>query len=73
MAFYHNRTRFSAIVTIRISAVQDPKKTIEVGVPSAMNLMGLEVGVHDLLVGPAESIELGEGVEGQFLSSRACS
>ena len=71
MPFYHNATRFAAIVTLRISVVQEPKKVVEVGMPSAMKAMDLEVGVHDLLVSSAESIELGQGVEGQFLAARA--
>lgn len=70
MAFYHNNTRFAAIVTLKVSMTQDPKKTLEVGVQSAMSAVGADVGVHDLLVGPGESIQLEEGVEAQFISAR---
>lgn len=70
MAFYHNNTRFAAIVTLKVSMTQDPKKTLEVGVQSAMNAVSADVGVHDLLVGAGESIQLEEGVEAQFISAR---
>ena len=70
MALYHNGTRFAAIVTINVSVTSDPKKTLEVGVPSSMNKVGADVGIHDLLVGPGESIQLDEGVEAQFVGVR---
>ena len=73
MALYHNGTRFAAIVTIRILAVQDPKKSLEVGVASAMKAVEADLGVHDVHVGPSESIEVKPGVEADFLSVRGVS
>ncbi len=71
MALYRNGTRFAAIVTIRVSAVQDPQKALEVGTPSTMKwVVGLDLGVHDLLVGPGASMQIGVGVEAQFLAAR---
>lgn len=70
MALYSNGTRFAAILTIRINAVSDPKKTLMVGTPSAMYVVALEVGFHDLLVEPGESIELGQGVDAEFIATR---
>lgn len=70
MALYHNGTRFAAIVTINVAVTSNPKKTLEVGVPSSMNPVGADVGVHDLLVGPGESIQLEQGVEAQFVGVR---
>lgn len=71
MLLYHNGTRFAAIITIKILAVQDPKKALSLGTDSAVNIVALDMGVHDLLVGPGESIRLEQGVDGQFLASRA--
>ncbi|MBK7830558.1 hypothetical protein [Nannocystis sp.] len=70
MALYHNGTRFAAIVTIRVSAVQDPQKAFEIGTPSTMKVVGVDLGVHDLLVEPGESIQSGPGVEAEFLAAR---
>jgi len=70
MALYHNGTRFSAIITLRVSAVADPKKVLSIGAPSTMKPMPIGVGVHDLLVGPGEVIQLEDGVEAQFLAAR---
>lgn len=70
MALYHNGTRFAAIVTINVSVTSNPKKTLEVGVPSSMTTVGADVGVHDLLVGPGESIQLENGVDAQFVGVR---
>lgn len=49
---------------------QDPKKTLGVGVPSAMTIVSADVGVHDLTVGPGESIHAEDGVEAQFIHAR---
>lgn len=71
MALYRNNTRFAAIVTIRVSTAPDPKKTLEIGLPSALKVEGLDVGVHDLLVEAGTSIQLMQGVEAEFLAVRA--
>ena len=70
MALYHNGTRLNTIVTLRITVVQDPKKALMIGLASAMNPVEAEIGVHDVPIGPGESIEPGEGVEALFLASR---
>lgn len=71
MALYKNQTRSASIVTLRISAVQDPKKALEIGPEeSAMKSVSADVGIHDLLVGPGESIELSDGVTAEFLAAR---
>ena len=70
MALYHNRTRLNTIVTIRIIAVQDPQKTLKIGLASAMKPVDAGIGVYDVHVGPGESIELGDGVDALFLASR---
>lgn len=49
------------------------KKTLEVGVASAMKAVGADLGVHDVHVGPGESIEVKPGVEADFLSARGVS
>jgi len=73
MALYSNGTRFAAIITIRVTTSPNPGKTLEIGVPSAMKVEGLDVGVHDLLVEAGTSIQLLQGVEAEFLASRAAS
>lgn len=70
MALYHNGTRLNTIVTLRITAVQEPNNALKVGLASAMSPVEAGIGVHDIPVGPGESIEPGEGVEVLFLASR---
>lgn len=70
MVFYHNGTRYAAVVTIRITSVQNPEKTLTTGTPSVKAMLSLDIGVHDVQVGPGESIQLEEGVDAQFLSAR---
>ena len=70
MALYRNMTRFEAIVTINITAILDKKKVLQVGLPSAKSAVSADVGVHDVRVGPGESLDLEEGVEAQFLAAR---
>lgn len=71
MALYRNQTRSSAIVTIKISAVQDQKKALQIGPEaSAMRSVNADIGVHDILVDPGESVELGDEVLAEFLATR---
>ena len=70
MALYANTTRFDAIVTIKITAVQEPKDALSVGTESAMKGFSAKSGVLDVLVGPGEVIELSQGVLGEFLAAR---
>lgn len=70
MALYHNRTHRDAIVTVKIETVADPQKALKIGVKSAMNNVSGEIGVHDLVVGPGQSLELSEGVTATFLAVR---
>ena len=68
--FYRNATRFGVIVTIKVLAAEDFEKVLEVGTPSTMKTLGLELGIHDLLVEPGEAIQLKQGVDVQFLNAR---
>jgi hypothetical protein len=70
MALYVNTTRFDAIVTLRITAVQDAKDVLKVGIESAMKTFGAEAGVIDIFVGPGEVVELSQGVSAEFLAAR---
>lgn len=69
MAWYHNNTRFDAIVTIRITEVVDPD-ALKIGLESAMKSIALKVGIHDVLVGPGEVIDKVDGVNVDFISAR---
>lgn len=68
---YYNRTRRDAVVTIRVESVVDSKKALKVGETSAMKELPAEVGVHDLVVGPDQVLELSDGVTATFLAARA--
>lgn len=70
MALYHNGTRLAAIVTLRVLATPNPEKTLEIGTPSTMKSVPLDVGVHDIMIGPFESIEFTQGADVHFLASR---
>lgn len=70
MAFYANTTRFDAIVTLKVTAVQDAKDVLKVGIESAMKTLGPKIGVVDVLVGPGEVVELSEGTSAEFLAAR---
>ncbi len=67
---YHNQTRRDAVVTIRVESVADSKKALKIGAVSAMKDISAEVGVHDLVVGPDQVLELSEGVTATFLAAR---
>jgi hypothetical protein len=68
--FYTNKTRHDATVTLKIETVADPKKTLKIGVESAMKDLPADVGIYDLVVGPDQSIELADGVQATFLTAR---
>lgn len=70
MAFYHNHSRVDAVVTLRLTAVQEPAKALLLGIESALRPCALKLGVHDLVVPPGESIELPDGTSADFLASR---
>ena len=71
MPVYKNSTRFNAIVTIRVVATLDAKKTLAVGYASAMKDVEADVGVHDMVVGPGEKIEKKDGTDAEFVASRS--
>jgi len=71
MAFYFNRTRHNAIVTVQISSVLDKEKALMVGAVSAMKVIPAEIGINDLVVGPGETLEILEGVTASFLGVRS--
>lgn len=70
MALYVNTTRFDAIVTIRITGLQDAQDVLKVGIESAMKTLSQKVGVVDVLVGPGEAVELSDGTAAEFLAAR---
>lgn len=70
MAFYANTTRFDAIVTLKVTAVQDAKDVLKVGIESAMKTIESKVGVVDVLVGPGQVVELSDGTVAEFLAVR---
>ena len=70
MALYHNHTRFDAVVTIRLTAVQDPAKALLLGIESAMKPCALTVGVHDLTIPAGAVLDLPDGTTAEFLASR---
>lgn len=71
MAFYHNSTRFAAIITLKVVVAQDLEKVLEIGSPSRMRSGGkIDLGIHDILVGPDESIEVMQGADVQFIAAR---
>jgi len=71
MALYSNNTRFDAIVTIKVAAVVDPKDALKIGIQSAMKSVALQEGIHDLLVGPGEELDLSQGVVAEYLAARS--
>lgn len=70
MALYANTTRFDSIVTLKITAFQDAKDVLRVGIESAMKTLGSKVGVVDILVGPGEFVEPSQGTSAEFLAAR---
>ena len=70
MALYHNHTRVDAVVTIRLTAVEDPAKALLLGIESALRPCSLKLGVHDLLVPPGALLDVPEGTTAEFLASR---
>lgn len=70
MALYHNHTRFDAVVTVRLTSIQDPSVALKVGIESALKPLKLSLGVHDLTVAPGAAIEVPDGTTAEFLASR---
>lgn len=71
MAWYHNTTRFHAIVTLRITDAGGQDDKLQIGISSVMSDVKPTVGIHDVLVGPGEVIELSDGIAAEFLTVRS--
>jgi hypothetical protein len=70
VALYTNNTRFTAIVTIKLSVIQDAQAALSVGLKSTMRPVKLATGVHDIVVHPGEEIDLSDGTVAEFIASR---
>ncbi len=71
MSVYVNHTQKFAVVTVRVTAVNDQGTALKIGVGEHFEDQDAGVGVHDVQVGPGQAIELGEGTEAEFLAARA--
>lgn len=70
MAWYHNTTRFHAIVTLKITDPGSQDDKLQIGVSSVMSDFKPSIGIHDVLVGPGEVIEITGGIAAEFLNAR---
>lgn len=70
MAWYLNNTRFDAIVTMRVVDPGGQNDGLKIGAESAMKDFAPKAGIHDVLVGPGEVIEISGGIVAEFLTVR---
>lgn len=70
MAFYSNHSRHSAIVTIHIQSTDNPEKSFQKGVEGVSEHVKADVGYHDFIVEPGQSLTLGENTTAALLGVR---
>lgn len=70
MAFYTNRTRHNAIVTVHVQSTNDPEGSIEKGNKLAFTKLQADVGYHDLLVEPGQELKLGDNTTATLIGVR---
>ena len=71
MVFYTNRTRHEAVLTIRVVAANDLKSSIKIGLPETLGSHEVTLGYNDLLVPAGESVDLADGTDVTFVSTRS--
>jgi hypothetical protein len=73
MALYTNNTRFSAIVTVDVSGVVDPKNALKIiAVDAADRELEASVGHHDLLVEAGKTLDVMQGTTATLFAVRSC-
>ena len=73
MLFYHNQTRFDAILTLRIESGEDLKPTLKVGADNVYYELNAPVGYHDILVGSGREVHVINNAIIVFVSARSAS
>lgn len=70
MLIYANRTRFPAIVTVRVESTDAPKDALVVTLDGVTTKLEATPASYDLLVNPGEELESGANTVATFLGSR---
>lgn len=70
MAFYSNHTRHSAIITVNIQSTGNPEKSFQKGGNGVSEDVNADVGIHDFVVEPGQSLMLGENTDAVVVGVR---
>ena len=68
---YCNKTRYPAIVTLRIDEVEASEKALQLGVAEALEFLPVTVGTYDLMVGAGQELHLANNTKATVLHTRS--
>lgn len=71
MLLYRNHTRFPAIVTVKVDAVDELKPALKIGADEVFEEVKAAAGHHDVLVGPGKELHTLNNVQGIFVAARS--
>lgn len=70
MLIYANRTRFPAIVTVRVESTDNPKDALSVSSDGVADKVAATPACYDLLVSPGSELSSGANTVVVFINSR---
>jgi hypothetical protein len=73
MLLYANRTRFSAIVTIKIESTDNPSSSVLTGAGEMLEKTAAEIGFNDFLVDGGRELHLSENTVATLFAVRSAS
>lgn len=71
MTFYTNHTRHTSVLTVKISAANDLKTAVTVGVVQASAPHDVALGYNDIVVPAGETVSLADETDAAFIGVRA--
>lgn len=72
MLLYVNRTRFPAIVTVRIESTDNPKDALSVSLDGVSDNLESLPACYDILVNPDQEVTAGFGTVAVIVATRNC-
>lgn len=70
MLLYRNRTRYNAIVTVKIESTDKPEAAFKLGTDNLLQEIEGKPGVEDLEIAPGKELHLTNNTVATILSSR---
>lgn len=71
MVFYTNHTRHTSVLTLKISAANDLKNAVAIGIVQTSTPHEVTLGYNDLIVPAGETVSLADGTDAAFVGVRA--